>query len=151
MNDCEGGRWRVPAWWGFLLACELALKQVKTLVGRRKCGWAISPTTAARFLLDLGAGPSVTLASAWGHRVRMVRATCPDKPEFAASSLRPDGFVAWAADRGAVYVELPAALTRWCGAPQGDTSAAPSLAGPHRESDRACAQAREAVLARQAR
>jgi hypothetical protein len=57
-------------------------------------------------------------AAGWSKRVDV---TCgqPTSPQpFEALLLRPDGFVAWAAEPGSP-VELTAALTRWFGAPAG--------------------------------
>ncbi|MGK5630791.1 FAD-dependent monooxygenase [Streptomyces sp. URMC 123] len=39
-------------------------------------------------------------AAGYGDRVDVVTAACPDRPELAALLVRPDGFVAWAADTG---------------------------------------------------
>jgi hypothetical protein len=66
-------------------------------------------------LLDLGGGVGAA-ASGWRDRVEVVEATVADRPA-AALLLRPDGYVAWAAD---VFgpdeqAALRAALERWFG------------------------------------
>ncbi|MCV7091778.1 aromatic-ring hydroxylase C-terminal domain-containing protein, partial [Mycobacterium interjectum] len=76
-------------------------------------------------LLDLGGGAGPP-ARGWADRVDVVEATTAELPA-AALLLRPDGYVAWAADAfGADEEEgLRAALRRWFGpesAPRGDCS-----------------------------
>ncbi|MEE6179380.1 FAD-dependent monooxygenase [Mycobacterium sp. 050134] len=70
-------------------------------------------------LLDLGAGVGTT-ARGWADRVDVVTASAADPPA-AALLIRPDGYVAWAAD--AIGPEqkagLRAALRRWWGAEVG--------------------------------
>jgi 2-polyprenyl-6-methoxyphenol hydroxylase-like FAD-dependent oxidoreductase len=66
-------------------------------------------------LLDLAGGVAET-AGGWADRVDIVRATIADRPE-AAMLIRPDGYVAWAADTfgAAEAAGLRAALLRWFG------------------------------------
>ncbi|MEV7012799.1 FAD-dependent monooxygenase [Streptosporangium sp. NPDC051022] len=66
-----------------------------------------------------------------GHRdrVKVVAEALPERPELAGVLLRPDGFVAWAADAGRVDpAALETALSTWFGAP------APAHAGTARTS-----------------
>ncbi|WP_405660344.1 FAD-dependent oxidoreductase [Streptomyces sp. RK9] len=60
-------------------------------------------------------------AEGYGDRLRTHTAACPDRPKPAAVLVRPDGYVAWAADAGgatgSVLDELTAALARWLGEP----------------------------------
>jgi FAD binding domain len=67
-------------------------------------------------LLDLAGGVAES-AGGWADRVDIVRATIADRPE-AAMLIRPDGYVAWAADTfgAAEAAGLRAALLRWFGA-----------------------------------
>ncbi|MGW4648720.1 FAD-dependent monooxygenase [Kitasatospora sp. NPDC004289] len=77
-------------------------------------------------LLDLAARPELAGAYeewaegvSWGGRVRHVVAECDQEPGLAGLLVRPDGYVAWAADRDASAEELRdglrEALTRWFG------------------------------------
>ncbi|AHH14842.1 putative monooxygenase [Nocardia nova SH22a] len=62
-------------------------------------------------------------AAGWQDRIRIVTAKPLDSvgfPDLAAALVRPDGYVAWAADDGGVTRDLPdliAASRRWFGAP----------------------------------
>jgi 2-polyprenyl-6-methoxyphenol hydroxylase-like FAD-dependent oxidoreductase len=57
-------------------------------------------------------------AGGYGDRVRVVVTRCPQRPELAALLVRPDGFVAWAADDGRPdHAGLDAALSTWFGVP----------------------------------
>ena len=71
-------------------------------------------------LLDLGGGVAVE-ARGWTDRVDIVGATLTDGPA-AALLIRPDGYVAWAADHaGAVErAGLRGALRRWFGPASSD-------------------------------
>ncbi|POX42871.1 hypothetical protein C3486_03025 [Streptomyces sp. Ru73] len=77
-------------------------------------------------LLDLAGVPEVSETfGEWAapqersDRVRRVVATCEEEPELAGVLVRPDGYVAWAADRSAPGAEiaagLRAALAAWAG------------------------------------
>jgi hypothetical protein len=70
-------------------------------------------------LLDLGAGFADT-ARGWTDRVDTVTAGIADRPA-GALLIRPDGYVAWAADEfgSARQAALRAALQRWFGPPTG--------------------------------
>ena len=67
-------------------------------------------------LLDL-AGGVTDAARGWADRVEAIRATSADRPA-AAMLIRPDGYVAWAADtfEAAQEAGLWTALRRWFGA-----------------------------------
>jgi 2-polyprenyl-6-methoxyphenol hydroxylase-like FAD-dependent oxidoreductase len=64
-------------------------------------------------LLDLGGGIA-DAARGWADRVDVVAATVADPPATALL-IRPDGYVAWAADGPAEEAGLHAALRRWFG------------------------------------
>ncbi|MGX9674075.1 FAD-dependent monooxygenase [Mycobacterium sp. HM-7] len=66
-------------------------------------------------LLDLSGGAVAAVATPWGRRVDTVVAVMADGP--AAVLIRPDGYVAWAADDFAATDadNLRAALERWFG------------------------------------
>ncbi|MEU7023882.1 FAD-dependent monooxygenase [Streptomyces sp. NPDC046203] len=55
----------------------------------------------------------------WAGRVRHIRAECDQEPELAGLLVRPDGYIAWAADRDATADELReglrSALATWFG------------------------------------
>ncbi|MFE4456060.1 FAD-dependent oxidoreductase [Nocardia tengchongensis] len=55
-------------------------------------------------------------AAAWSERIRIVTAKPTHMQALSAMVVRPDGFVAWAADDGDLD-GIDAALTRWFGAP----------------------------------
>ncbi|MDT5012873.1 MAG: hypothetical protein QOH57_4490 [Mycobacterium sp.] len=67
-------------------------------------------------LLDMSGGDVAGAAQGWAHRVDSVVATITGEPAHGLL-LRPDGYVAWAADEfeGADRDRLHAALRRWCG------------------------------------
>ena len=73
--------------------------------------------TARPQLVDLAGGAARMAARPWEGRVDTVVATMTDPPA-AALLIRPDGYIAWAADElGAEDIDrLRAALTRWFGA-----------------------------------
>jgi 2-polyprenyl-6-methoxyphenol hydroxylase-like FAD-dependent oxidoreductase len=80
-------------------------------------------------LLDLADDPDVrAAASGYQDRVRVVRADCPQRPDLAGLLVRPDGFVAWAADTGPdrETEDLVTALRTWAGAPAPQPAAVPS-------------------------
>jgi hypothetical protein len=66
--------------------------------------------------LDRGAGPALR---GWTDRVDAVSAKITDRPA-AAMLIRPDGYIAWAADTfgSAEEAGLHAALQRWFGDPR---------------------------------
>ncbi|MBH1936741.1 FAD-dependent oxidoreductase [Streptomyces sp. AV19] len=67
-------------------------------------------------LLDLRDDPALRAAAdGYAGRVDVVTARCPDRQEPAALLVRPDGFVAWAADAGTEG--LGGALRLWFGEP----------------------------------
>ncbi|MFG2463687.1 FAD-dependent monooxygenase [Streptomyces sp. NPDC048523] len=77
-------------------------------------------------LLDLGGRPEISevyeewgAGQAWAGRVRHVVAECAQEPELAGVLVRPDGYVAWAADKDASPAEvakgLRSALAAWAG------------------------------------
>jgi hypothetical protein len=72
---------------------------------------------ARPLLLDMSGGAACPPADAWAGHIDVVTATMSDRPA-AAMLVRPDGYVAWAADElGADDADrLRGALTRWFGA-----------------------------------
>ncbi|MFI2199727.1 FAD-dependent monooxygenase [Streptomyces sp. NPDC020192] len=74
-------------------------------------------------LLDLADDPALRdRAEGYADRLEIRTLACPDRPGLHALFVRPDGFVAWAADREdtADAVDgkgLPEVLERWLGAP----------------------------------
>ncbi|QHC22245.1 FAD-dependent monooxygenase [Streptomyces sp. GS7] len=67
-------------------------------------------------LLGLNGGGSAALDAAdpWSDRVTVVRAEA-ERPYAAALLVRPDGYLAWAAEGAVDAGPLRAALTAWCG------------------------------------
>jgi 2-polyprenyl-6-methoxyphenol hydroxylase-like FAD-dependent oxidoreductase len=73
-------------------------------------------------LLDLTDDPGVRAAAApWAGRVRVVTAKTAALPDVAAFLVRPDGFVAWAAEKPdtAALESLRTSLTTWFGPADG--------------------------------
>ncbi|MFF7474827.1 FAD-dependent monooxygenase [Streptomyces sp. NPDC008092] len=65
-------------------------------------------------LLDLADDPKLRArAEGYGDRVDVVTAVCPGRPGLTGLLVRPDGFVAWAADGSDQGDDLDAVLTRW--------------------------------------
>ncbi|MCP6711267.1 hypothetical protein NL489_28370, partial [Klebsiella pneumoniae] len=66
-------------------------------------------------VLDLSGGAAAAVVAPWDRRVDTVEAAMADGP--AAMLIRPDGYVAWAADTFAAADagDLRAALERWFG------------------------------------
>ena len=66
-------------------------------------------------LLDTTGGAVAAAAAAWADRVDVVTGAIDDAP--AGLLIRPDGYIAWAADTFEAddAVRLRAALTRWFG------------------------------------
>jgi 2-polyprenyl-6-methoxyphenol hydroxylase-like FAD-dependent oxidoreductase len=68
-------------------------------------------------LVDLADDPALrATAAGYTGRVDVVSTGCPQRPEVAGLLVRPDGFVAWAADRGRTGAGPEPALRRWAGA-----------------------------------
>jgi 2-polyprenyl-6-methoxyphenol hydroxylase-like FAD-dependent oxidoreductase len=77
-------------------------------------------------LLDLADDPDLRArADGWPDQVRVLEARCPDRPGLSALLVRPDGFVAYAADADSMdgRTGLDSALTTWFGAPHPVASA----------------------------
>ncbi|WP_406445803.1 FAD-dependent monooxygenase [Streptomyces sp. NBC_00631] len=65
-------------------------------------------------LLDLADDPKLRArAEGYGDRVDVVTAACPGRPELTGLLVRPDGFVAWAADENDQGDDVDDALARW--------------------------------------
>ncbi|MFI0810116.1 FAD-dependent monooxygenase [Streptomyces echinatus] len=74
--------------------------------------------TGRALLLDLADDAGLRdRAAGYGGRLDVVTAGCPDRPGLRALLVRPDGFVAWAAET-AGGDGLPEALERWLGTPR---------------------------------
>jgi hypothetical protein len=71
---------------------------------------------AGPVLLDQSGGAITAAAQGWAHRVDSVTAMINDEPARGLL-IRPDGYVAWAADDfdHDDQLRLHAALRRWCG------------------------------------
>ncbi|MBE1493686.1 2-polyprenyl-6-methoxyphenol hydroxylase-like FAD-dependent oxidoreductase [Amycolatopsis lexingtonensis] len=68
-------------------------------------------------LLDLAEDAGLRQAAAgWGDRVTVLTAKCDSEPVLTGVLLRPDGFIAWAAEDGGI-AGLDAALRKWFGEP----------------------------------
>ena len=91
------------------------------LVGRRTPDLAFDDDTrlgeycadGRPVLVDLDGGLA-GVAAGWGERVTVLIRTCSAHPELAGLLVRPDGYVAWAAERE--DEGLGEALVRWFGA-----------------------------------
>ncbi|MEV6139157.1 FAD-dependent monooxygenase [Nocardia sp. NPDC051990] len=68
-------------------------------------------------VFDLAGSPELRdRAAAWGERLHIVTAKSVHPQDLSALLVRPDGYVAWAADHGDL-AGLETALTRWFGTP----------------------------------
>ncbi|MFS4094567.1 FAD-dependent monooxygenase [Streptomyces sp. AF1A] len=77
--------------------------------------------TGRALLLDLADDLELRAhAEGYADRLDVVTAACPGRPNLAGLFVRPDGFVAWAADTEGEK-GLPEALERWLGAPGAGT------------------------------
>lgn len=78
-------------------------------------------------LLDFSGGKVADAAGGWRHRVDVVAGTVADNP-LCAVLIRPDGYVAWAADTFEVAERdrLRAALKRWFGSADDEETSQPS-------------------------
>ncbi|MCC9307171.1 FAD-dependent monooxygenase [Kitasatospora sp. RB6PN24] len=95
---------------------------VPELTGLRVAGLRVAELLhgAQPLLLDLSAdGRFAPLAHGWRDRVAVQRTDCPGE-STAALLIRPDGYLAWAADHDGAPQELHEALTRWFGEPLAD-------------------------------
>ncbi|GHD98187.1 FAD-dependent monooxygenase [Streptomyces alanosinicus] len=95
-------------------APDLVLADASRLGGHLHHGRAL--------LLDLADDPGLRAhAEGYGDRLEVRTLACPDRPGLRALLVRPDGFVAWAADAAdaadADDKGLPEALERWLGVP----------------------------------
>ncbi|MGV4987034.1 FAD-dependent monooxygenase [Streptomyces sp. NRAIS4] len=76
--------------------------------------------TGRALLLDLTDDSALRArAEGYGDRLEVRTLACPDRPDLRALFIRPDGFVAWAADPedDKAAEDLPKALERWLGTP----------------------------------
>ncbi|HEX4224877.1 MAG TPA: FAD-dependent oxidoreductase [Pseudonocardiaceae bacterium] len=64
-------------------------------------------------LVDLGDGSLAEVAAGWGERINVLTKACPEHPELGGLLVRPDGYVAWAAEAGSEG--LDSSLARWFG------------------------------------
>lgn len=90
-----------------LLTPDLALQDGRRVVELMHMGRPL--------LLDLSGGTYADAVQGWRDRVDIAVGVIPDRP-MAAMLIRPDGYVAWAADTSGCG-GLHAALERWFGAP----------------------------------
>jgi 2-polyprenyl-6-methoxyphenol hydroxylase-like FAD-dependent oxidoreductase len=112
------------------LAPDVTLDEGRRLVGLLHQGRPV--------LLDLSGGRVAPAASGWTDRVDVAKGATADL-EAEALLLRPDGYVAWAADTFAADDEnrLHAALQRWFGVSAAEREA------PRRDDGRSSAPAEE--------
>ena len=87
------------------------------LVDGRKAGDLLR--TGAGLLLDFDASaPLEALASRWGDRITYVARDAKCRLGLSAVLVRPDGFVAWAADADPDLEAVARAASRWFGEPE---------------------------------
>lgn len=100
-----------PHRWSGRLVPELIVDS-----GRQTVRVAELMRPARPVLLDFSGGRFAEVARGWEDRVDGRIATCPDA-DVAAVLIRPDGYLAWAADQAelADSDRLRAAITRWFG------------------------------------
>jgi hypothetical protein len=72
----------------------------------------------AAILVDLESNPQLELLGRrWAGRVRLISGKAKDSKGLSAFLVRPDGFVAWAADANPEAGSLETTLRRWLGTP----------------------------------
>jgi len=72
----------------------------------------------AAILVDLESNPQLELLGRrWAGRVRLISGKAKDSRGLSAFLVRPDGFVAWAADANPEAGSLETTLRRWLGTP----------------------------------
>jgi 2-polyprenyl-6-methoxyphenol hydroxylase-like FAD-dependent oxidoreductase len=75
--------------------------------------------TGKGVLLDFDArAPLQALAARWNGRIAYVASDAKDRLGLSAVLVRPDGFVAWAADAAPDFEDAVQAASRWFGEPQ---------------------------------
>jgi 2-polyprenyl-6-methoxyphenol hydroxylase-like FAD-dependent oxidoreductase len=137
----EGATYFAERVWGVSLRYDAGGNN--PLVGRSAPDFELVDGTRLGELLRNGRGlfldfdsdtPLRALARRWSGRINYVASDAKDRLGLSALLVRPDGFVAWAADGGADVEEAARAASRWFGEPlphvAGDEfSATPAASG----------------------
>ena len=120
----DGATYFAERLWGVSLRYDLG--GTHPLVGRSCPDFELEDGTRASALLRDGKGvlldfdcrlPLQSLASRWIDRLKYVASGAKDQLGLTAVLVRPDGFVAWAADGEPDLAEASQTATRWFGQP----------------------------------
>ena len=121
----DGATYFAERVWGVSLRYDLGGSH--PLVGRSAPDFELIDGTKLGELLAKGKGLFLdfdvstslqTLASRWSDRITYVGSDAKDRLGLSAVLVRPDGFVAWAADASPNYEEAAQAASRWFGKPK---------------------------------
>ncbi|WFU09368.1 FAD-dependent monooxygenase [Rhizobium sp. CB3090] len=120
----DGATYFAERAWGVSLRYDLGSSQ--PLVGRSVPDFELVDGTKIGDLLRTGRGllldfdvraPLHGLARRWSGRIAYVASDVKDRLGLSAVLVRPDGFVAWAADTAPILEEAIQAAARWFGEP----------------------------------
>jgi 2-polyprenyl-6-methoxyphenol hydroxylase-like FAD-dependent oxidoreductase len=120
----DGATYFAERVWGISLRYDFG--DSHPLVGRSAPDFELAGGTKLGELLRKGQGllldfaprsPLRALASRWSGRIAYVAGDAKDPLGLSAVLVRPDGFVAWAADAGPNLKEAAQAASRWFGEP----------------------------------
>ncbi|WNL44321.1 FAD-dependent monooxygenase [Dyella sp. BiH032] len=121
----DGATYFAERMWGISLRYDLG--GTHPLVGRSAPDIALADGTrlgehlrsGRGLMLDFSANASLqTMASGWRDRLAYVASDAKERFGLSAMLVRPDGFVAWAADGVADAEEAARAVARWFGEPR---------------------------------
>ena len=121
----DGATYFAERVWGVALRYDLG--DSHPLVGRSAPDFELADGTKLGDLLRTGRGllldfdaaaPLQALASRWSGRITYVAGGAKDRLGLSAVLVRPDGFVAWAAETAPNYDDAARAASRWFGEPE---------------------------------
>jgi 2-polyprenyl-6-methoxyphenol hydroxylase-like FAD-dependent oxidoreductase len=121
----DGATYFAERVWGVSLRYDLG--DSHPLVGRSAPDFELVDGTKLAALLRNGRGllldfdprsPLQALASCWSGRITYAAGDVMDRLGLSAALVRPDGFVAWAADTAVNLEEAAQAASRWFGEPE---------------------------------
>jgi len=124
IDTCDGATYFAGRVWGVSLRYDLGSSH--PLVGRSAPDFELADGTKLGERLGQGKGlfldfdaraPLQALANRWRDRIAYVATDARDRLGLSAVLVRPDGFVAWAADDAPDLEEAAQAAARWFGEP----------------------------------
>jgi hypothetical protein len=125
IDTSDGATYFAERVWGVSLRYDLGGSH--PLVGRSAPDFELDDGTRLGERLRAGRGllldfdfspPLQALASRWGGRITYVAGDAKERLGLSAVLVRPDGFVAWAADTAPDPEEATQAASRWFGEPE---------------------------------